>query len=90
MIQQVENHIKQHANQVDTFLQGVAGLSDLKQIIYNYVNQSAKAKQLDSLSTNHFFQWAATKVSAPKQARINVRSSSGNPSGASTLSRRND
>ena len=70
MIGQVENHIKQHANQVDTFLQGVAGLSDLKQIIYNYVNQTAKAKQLDSISTQHFFQWMTTKVSAPKQAKI--------------------
>ena len=70
MIQQVENHIKQHANKVDTFLQGVPGLSDLKQIIYNYVNQSAKAKQLDSLSTQHFLQWMTSKVSVPKQAKI--------------------
>ena len=70
MIQQVENHIKQHANQVDTFLQSVAGMADLKQIIYNYVNQTAKAKQLDSLSTAHFFQCATAKVSVPKQAKI--------------------
>jgi hypothetical protein len=70
MIQQVENHIKQHSRQVDTFLAGTAGLSDLKQIIYTYVNQSAKAKQLDNVSTPHFLQWMTTKVSAPKQARI--------------------
>ena len=69
-IQQVEQHIKQHAREVDTFLQGTAGLSDLKQIIYNYVNQSAKAKQLDDVSPQHFFQWMTAKVSAPKQAKI--------------------
>jgi hypothetical protein len=70
MIDQVENHIKKHARQVDTFLQGTAGLSDLKQIIYTYVNQTAKGRQLDSLSTAHFFTWAATKVSAGKQQKI--------------------
>ena len=70
MIDQVEQHIKQYGNQMDTLLQGVAGLSDLKQIIYTYVNQSAKAKQLDNVSTPHFMQWMTTKVSAPKQAKI--------------------
>lgn len=70
MIDQVEQHIKQYGNQIDTLLQGVAGLSDLKQIIYTYVNQSAKAKQLDNVSTPHFIQWMTTKVSAPKQAKI--------------------
>jgi hypothetical protein len=70
MIDQVEQHIKQYGNQIDTLLQGVAGLSDLKQIIYTYVNQSAKAKQLDNVSTPHFLQWMTTKASAPKQARI--------------------
>jgi len=70
MIDQVENHVKQHAKQIDTFLEGTQGLSDLKQIIYTYVNQTAKAKQLDSVSPEHFFQWAGTKVSQPKQAKI--------------------
>lgn len=70
MIDQVEQHIKQYGNQIDTLLKGVAGLSDLKQIIYTYVNQSAKAKQLDNVSTPHFIQWMTTKVSAPKQAKI--------------------
>ena len=79
MIDQVEQHIKQYGNQIDTLLQGVAGLSDLKQIIYNYVNQSAKAKQLDNVSTQHFEQWMTTKVSAPKQAKIKeLNSAQGN------------
>ncbi len=78
MIDQVERHIKQHSRQVDTFLAGTAGLGDLKQIIYTYVNQSAKAKQLDSLSAEHFFSWAATKVSAPKQEKIKQLNTSNN------------
>ncbi len=78
MINQVENHTKQHARQVDTFLAGAAGISDLKQVIYTYVNQTAKAKQLDSLSTEHFFTWAATKVSAPKQEKIKQLNTSNN------------
>lgn len=69
-IDQVENHIKQHSRQVDTFLVGGAGIADLKNIIYTYVNQTAKAKQLDSLSAAHFFQWAAVKVSTSKQEKI--------------------
>lgn len=70
MIDQVENHVKKYGTKIDAFLAGAAGISDLKQIIYTYVNQSAKAKQLDSLSTEHFFTWAATKVSAGKQEKI--------------------
>ena len=70
MIDQVEQHIKQHSSRVDNFLAGTQGLGDLKQIIYTYVNQTAKAKQLDSLSAAHFIQWMQTKVSEPKQARI--------------------
>jgi hypothetical protein len=79
MIDQVEQHIRQHAGQVDKFLAGTAGLSDLKQIIYNYVNQSAKAKQLDDVSVQHFEQWMQAKVSAPKQAKIKeLNSAQGN------------
>lgn len=70
-IDQVENYIKQHAKQVDTFLAGGAGMADLKNVIYTYVNQSAKAKQLDSVSTEHFTQWMESgKVSAGKMEKI--------------------
>ena len=42
-----------------------------KNIIYTYVNQTAKAKQLDRLSGSHFGQWLqASRVSANKQAKI--------------------
>lgn len=67
----VENFVKKHADHIDKFLESVKGLSDLKNIIYTYVNQTAKAKQLDSLGAQHFFQWLATsKVSQGKQDKI--------------------
>ena len=47
------------------------GLADLKNIIYTYVNQTAKAKQLDNLSEQHFYSWLQnSRVSKPKQAKI--------------------
>lgn len=67
----VEDYVKQHAKQIDGFLQSVTGLSDLKNIIYTYVNQTAKAKQLDSLDEEHFFNWLSnSKVSKNKQQKI--------------------
>jgi len=67
----VEAFVKKHAGHIDQFLESVKGLSDLKNIIYTYVNQTAKAKQLDNLSDKHFFQWLATsKVSQGKQDKI--------------------
>lgn len=70
-VAQAEAYLKQHAGQIDGFLQGTAGLSDLKEIIYKYVNQTAKAKQLDTISTDTFFNWLQTSgVSAPKQQKI--------------------
>ena len=70
-IDEVEKSVNQHKLHIDNFLQVVKGLSDLKEIIYRYVNQTAKAKQLASLSEQHFFNWLKTsKVSAGKQAKI--------------------
>lgn len=70
-IAQVERYLAQHAGQIDGFLAGVQGLSDLKEIIYKFVNQTAKAKQLDTISSKTFFNWLTTSgVSAPKQQKI--------------------
>ena len=67
----VEGFLQQHAKEIDTFLTGAAGLSDLKNIMYTYVNQTAKAKQLDQLSPKHFMDWlAGSKVSPGKQQKI--------------------
>lgn len=67
----VENFVKQHGVQIDNFLAGVPGLADLKNIIYTYVNQTAKAKKLDRLSAEDFSNWLqSSKVSTGKQAKI--------------------
>jgi len=70
-ISKVAEFVKKHKQQVDGFLAGVPGLADLKNIIYTYVNQTAKAKRLDNLSDQDFFQWLEqSKVSKPKQQKI--------------------
>lgn len=70
-LDQVEKFTKANSRVVDGFLAASAGLGDLKNIIYTYVNQTAKAKNLDSLSEAHFFSWLKTsKVSEPKKLKI--------------------
>lgn len=70
-IGKLEDYIKKHSNKIDGFLDGTTGLSDLKNIIYRYVNQTAKLRQLDSLGEKHFLEWlAVSKVSQSKQAKI--------------------
>jgi hypothetical protein len=70
-IDQVESYLRQHAPAIDSFLQGTVGLGDLKNILYTYVNQTAKAKQLDNLGSQNFMAWLkSSKVSEPKQTKI--------------------
>lgn len=84
-INAVEQFLSQHAQEIDTFLAGTAGLSDLKNIMYTYVNQTAKAKQLDALSPKHFDQWlSSSKVSANKQEKIRQLAQS-NPSALAAI-----
>lgn len=74
-VESVEAYLNQHAKQIDSFLAPQAGLSDLKDIIYRFVNQTAKARQLDNISTELFFNWlAASSVSATKQEKIKTLS----------------
>jgi hypothetical protein len=70
-VSKVEKYLAQHGEQIDGFLAPQAGLSDLKEILYKFVNQTAKAKQLDSISSQLFFNWLTTsKVSDSKQQKI--------------------
>jgi hypothetical protein len=70
-IDKVETFVRSNGKNIDAFLVGAPGLSDLKNIIYTYVNQTSKAKQLDKLGSAHFANWLQTsKVSANKQAKI--------------------
>ncbi len=70
-VDRVEAYLKQNAGAIDGFLQSTPGLGDLKNILYTYVNQSAKARNLDQLGTQDFFTWLkSSKVSLPKQSKI--------------------
>jgi len=71
-VDEVKSYLQQHGKQIDQFLTDTPGLSDLKNgIFYPYVNQTARAKQLDNLGEQHFMQWLAnSKVSAGKQEKI--------------------
>jgi hypothetical protein len=68
----VENDIKKYGAGIDNFLTDTPGLTGLKNtILYPYVNQTAKAKQLDNLSQKHFMAWLGkSKISAGQQAKI--------------------
>jgi hypothetical protein len=82
---QVEQYLQKNAGQVDGFLSDTAGLSDLKNIFYTYVNQTAKMKQLDSLGEEHFMAWLTkSKVSPNKQAKIQEKMSA-HPQGVSAI-----
>jgi hypothetical protein len=68
------NSIRATANKnaqvIDRFLAPVAGLSDMKNIIYTYVNHMTRTQQLKNIE-NGFFDWLSTsKVSPNKQAKI--------------------
>ena len=59
-----------NAQLIDNFLAPVAGLSDMKNIIYTYVNHMTRTQQLKNIE-NGFFDWlGASKVSTNKQAKI--------------------
>jgi hypothetical protein len=70
-VEQIEQYLEQHSGEIDGFLSDTAGLGDLKNILYTYVNQTARARQLANLSPQHFKTWLdASKVSAGKQQKI--------------------
>jgi hypothetical protein len=61
---------KRSAEVIDSFLEPRQGLSDMKNIIYTYVNQMSRSQNLANLE-NNFFDWLAnSKVSANKQKKI--------------------
>lgn len=66
----IQKQLSQYAESIDDFLQTRQGLSDIKDIIYRYVNQTSRNKQLDTLGENFFVWLESSKVSKPKQKRI--------------------
>lgn len=58
-------------NSIKNFFQPRQGLSDLQNIVYTYVNQRSREKDLAQLSLDDFAIWlTASKVSGPKQTKI--------------------
>ena len=70
-LSKIEQLVKQNTNNINKFLTPQAGLSDLQNIIYTFVNAQSKAKALDNINSKSFFAWLpSSKVSAPKQKKI--------------------
>ena len=71
-VNDIRKRTQANAQAIDSFLQGVQGLSNPAGIIYTYVNQMGKARQLDRLETG-FFDWLkASKVSQGQQAKLSA------------------
>jgi flavodoxin len=69
-VKEIRNLAAKNGKTIDQFLAPVAGLSDMKNIIYTYVNQQSKGGNLQGLGSN-FFEWLQTsKVSPNKQTKI--------------------
>ena len=66
----IEKFAGRYGPVIDKFLAPVQGLSDMKNIIYTYVNHMTRTQQLKNIDSG-FFEWLSTsKVSANKQAKI--------------------
>ena len=69
-VKEIRSMIKRNAQSIDDFLAPRKGLSDIKNIIYTYVNQMSRSRQLKNIE-NGFFDWLKnSKVSTNKQAKI--------------------
>lgn len=70
-IKQIVAIANKSQQQINVLLAPIAGLSDMQNIIYTYVNQRSKDKKLDSIDSPDFFDWLKTsKVSPGKQQKI--------------------
>jgi len=69
-VKEIRGLTAKNGKTIDAFLAPVAGLSDMKNIIYTYVNQMSRGGKLGDLA-NGFFDWLGTsKVSPNKQQKI--------------------
>lgn len=56
---------------IDSFLEKRKGLADLKDILYKYMNSSAKLKQLSYVSPSHFKNWVDNgTLSSAKKSKL--------------------
>lgn len=69
-VQEIRTLAKKYGATIDSLLSPQPGMSDMKQILYTYVNAMSKSQQLNNLNKN-FSNWLAqSKVSPNKQAKI--------------------
>lgn len=69
-INQLRSQVKKNAALIDKLVEPQPGLSDIRNIIYTYVNQMSRDKRWDELKTG-FSNWLAnSKVSKNKQDKI--------------------
>ena len=71
-VDRLESYLKSNANAIDKLLSVPPELkmTDFRNILYTYINNSTKAGNLDNLGTS-FSQWVETsKLSGPKKERV--------------------
>lgn len=70
----VRQHIRKHARAISQFIEPEKGLSDIRGIIYHYINQQAAGGNVQQMASR-FLEWLDTsgKVSGPKAAKIRAR-----------------
>lgn len=69
-LEQLRSQVESNSQLIDKLVEPQAGLSDLRNIIYTYVNQMSREKRWDELKTG-FKTWLEnSKVSKNKQAKI--------------------
>jgi hypothetical protein len=69
-IGELRTQVQQNAQLIDKLVEPQQGLSDIRNIIYTYVNQISRTKQWDKLKSE-FSNWLTTsKVSKNKQEKI--------------------
>lgn len=69
-----------YSSSINKILTPQPGLSDLQTIIYTFVSQQSRAKELSNINEDSFFQWlSSSKVSQQKQSKI-AAISQANPS----------
>ena len=67
----IEKLANQHTANIDKLLSPIPGLSGLRNIIYTFVNNQSKAKVLDKINSQTFFEWLpGSKVSTGQQQKI--------------------
>ena len=65
-LQHVEGFIKQHANEIDSFVAGQPGLSKPGDILYKFFNQNLRVAGIKA----HFADWVRANVSAGQAQKV--------------------